>query len=42
MTESEQWRSDLWELVSGLSEPFQVLLLLAAFSLGLFSIRAVA
>ena len=41
MTEAELWRSQIWELLSGLSEPVQVLLWLAAFSLGLFSVRAI-
>ncbi len=41
MTEAEEWRSQVWELVSGLSEPVQVLVVLCAFSLGLFSVRAI-
>lgn len=42
MTEVDPWRTQIWELASALSEPVQVLLLLAAFSLGLFSVRAIA
>lgn len=42
MSEVDAWRAQVWELLSGLSEPVQVLLLLCAFSLGLFSVRAIA
>jgi hypothetical protein len=37
----DEWRQQVLELLTTLSEPLQALLLVAAFSLGLFSVRAV-
>lgn len=41
-SEIDVWREDVYALLSGMAEPLAVLMLLAAFSLGLFSVRAIA
>lgn len=40
--EVDEWRTQVLELLTAFSEPVAVLLVVAAFALGLFSIRAIA
>lgn len=42
MTEADPWRDQVLELLLSMQEPVAMLLLLAAFSLGLFTVRAMA
>lgn len=41
MAEVDEWRSQVLELLTSWQEPMQVLFVLVAFSLGLFSVRAI-
>lgn len=42
MTEADPWRDQVLQLLLSMQEPVAMVLLLVAFSLGLFTVRAIA